>query len=51
MSSLLPPPPAQEPAMFDRGTRGQFLRTLSPQNSGTLSFPTVNHIDKRTPKE
>ena len=26
-----PPPRAQEPAMFDRGTRGRFLRTLSPQ--------------------
>ena len=31
---LVPPPPrAQEPAMFDHGTRGRFLRTLSPQNS------------------
>ena len=27
------PPRAQEPAMFDRGTRGRFLHTLSPQNS------------------
>ena len=26
------PPRVQEPAMFDRGTRGRFLRTLSPQN-------------------
>ena len=27
-----PPPRAQEPAMFDRGTKGRFLRTLFPQN-------------------
>ena len=27
-----PPPRAQEPAMFDRGTRGWFLRTLFPLN-------------------
>ena len=30
-----PPPRVQEPAMFDRGTRGRFLRnvrTLFPQN-------------------
>ena len=26
------PPRAQEPAMFDRGTRGWFLRTLFPLN-------------------
>ena len=26
-----PPPRAQEPAMFDRGTSGRFLRTLSPK--------------------
>ena len=25
-------PSVQEPAMFDRGTRGRFLRTLSPLN-------------------
>ena len=29
----VPPRGAQEPAMFDRGTRGHFLRTLFPQNS------------------
>ena len=34
MHLLVPPPPrVQEPAMFDRGTRGRFLRTLFPQNS------------------
>ena len=27
-----PPPRVQEPAMFDRGTRGWFLRTLFPLN-------------------
>ena len=35
---LLPPPPppgVQEPPMFDRGTRGRFLRTLFPQNLTT----------------
>ena len=26
------PPHVQEPAMFDRGTRGRFLRTLFPLN-------------------
>ena len=32
---LVPPPPprVQEPAMFDRGTKGRFLRTLFPLNS------------------
>ena len=29
---MYPPPRVQEPAMFDRGTRGWFLRTLSPLN-------------------
>ena len=30
---LYPPPPrVQEPAMFDRGTRGRFLRTPVPLN-------------------
>ena len=28
----LPPPRVQEPAMFDRGTSGRFLRTLFPLN-------------------
>ena len=28
-----PPPRVQEPAMFDRGTKGRFLRTLFPLNS------------------
>ena len=27
-----PPPRVQEPAMFDRGTRGWFLRALFPLN-------------------
>ena len=27
----VPPPHAQEPAMFDRGTSGRFLHTLSPK--------------------
>ena len=32
MLQLCPPPPrAQEPAMFDRGTRGRFLSTLFPK--------------------
>ena len=31
-ANTVPPPPVQEPVMFDRGTRGRFLRTLSPQN-------------------
>ena len=30
---IFPPPPPCPVAMFDRGTRGRFLRTLSPQNS------------------
>ena len=32
--NIVPPPPprVQEPAMFDRGTKGWFLRTLPPLN-------------------
>ena len=32
--SYPPPPRAQEPAMFDRGTRGRFLRKAVPRHGG-----------------
>jgi hypothetical protein len=32
LKAHVPPPRVQEPAMFDRGTRGWFLRTLFPLN-------------------
>ena len=61
LGSYRPPPPPSviEPPMFDRGTRGWFLRSagsspvLWERNSGALrrgmcalSFPTVKHIHK-----